>query len=167
MDIAHKQSRARFSLQADLHAGANQALDRTLWVDGNMMIDYGGDLRDPSTKAFSLIFDPVLMREALRIPPESVTIVENSFFAEMIDGSAPLSFACFPYGQHYVIKQDLAPGEIRDEADLETKAAEFAAARGYKRMRGDDLKKPIIVGMIVSAIITYGVIIFLLVKVLS
>jgi len=167
VDVVHKQSKARFSLQADLHAGANQALDRTLWVDGNMMIDYGGDLRDPSTKAFSLIFDPVLMREALRIPPESVTIVENSFFGELIDGNAPLSFACFPYGQHYVIKQDLAPGEIRNEADLETKAAEFAAATGFKRMRGDDLKKPILFGMIVSAVITYGIIVFLLIKVLS
>jgi hypothetical protein len=136
-------------------------------VDGNMMIDYGGDLRDPSAKAFSLIFDPALMREALHIPPESVMIVENSFFTELIDGSTPLSFACFPFGQHYVIKQDLAPGEIRSEADLEAKAAEFAAATGFKRMRGDDLKKPILIGMIVSAVVTYGIIALLLIKVLS
>jgi hypothetical protein len=45
--------------------------------------------------------------------------------------------------------------------------AEFAAATGFKRMRGDDLKKPILVGMIVSAVVTYGVIVFLLIKVLS
>jgi hypothetical protein len=107
------------------------------------------------------------MREAMRIPPESVTIVENSFLTELIDGNAPLSFACFPFGQHYIIKQDLAPGEIRSEADLEAKAAEFAAATGFKRMRGDDLKKPILIGMIVSAVVTYGVIVFLLIKVLS
>ena len=167
VDMVHKESRKRFSLQADLRAGKNEALDRVLWVDGNMAVDYGGDLRDPSAKAFSLIFDPALMREAMRIPPESVTIVENSFLTELIDGNAPLSFACFPFGQHYIIKQDLAPGEIRSEADLEAKAAEFAAATGFKRMRGDDLKKPILVGMIVSAVVTYGVIVFLLIKVLS
>jgi len=93
--------------------------------------------------------------------------VENGFFPELIDGNAPLAFACFPYGQHYVIKQDLAPGDIRSEADLEARAAEFAAATGFKRMRGDDLKRPILVGMIVSAVLTYGVIVLLLIKILS
>jgi len=107
------------------------------------------------------------MREALSIPAERVTIVENGFFSELIDGNAPLSFACFPFGQHYVIKQDLAPGAIRSETDLETKAAEFAAATGFKRMRGDDLKRPILIGMIVSAVVTYAVIVLLLIKVLS
>jgi hypothetical protein len=167
VDMVHKESKKRFSLQADLQAGTNKALDRTLWVDGNMAVDYGGDLRDPSAKAFSLIFDPALMREAIRIPPESVTIVVNGFFTELIDGNTPLSFACFPFGQHYVIKQDLAPGDIRDVADLEAKAAEFAAATGFKRMRGDDLKKPILIGLIVSAVVNYAIIVLLLIKVLS
>ncbi len=45
--------------------------------------------------------------------------------------------------------------------------AKFAAATGFKRMRGNDLKRPILIGMIVSAAVTYAIIVLLLIKVLS
>lgn len=167
LDIGSKGEGRRLSLRADITKGAYRELDYTLWVEGNMSVDYGGVLRAEGSSVFSLIFDPVLMSRSLQIPSESVEIIENSYFSGLIHAESPLSYACFPYGQHYIIKQDLRQGEIRTEKDLEEKAAEFVSAKGYKIMRGKDLKKPIIIGMIVSAVLNYGIIIFLLFKLFS
>ena len=68
IDFQSRKQCGEFSLRADLSKGEKKELDYELWVEGNMSIDYGGSLKDVSSKTFSLIFDPRLMKEALCIP---------------------------------------------------------------------------------------------------
>jgi hypothetical protein len=166
VDIQNKHNSSRISLQADLTKGRLEKLYHTLWVEGNLTVDYGGAFRNTVSSAFSLIFDPAMMKQALCIPLEHVKIEENSYCGDLIDADSPVSAACFPYSQHYIIKQNLPTGEIQNEEDLEAKLSEFVNAENFKTMRGADIKKPILIGIIISAILNYGLIIFLLFRIL-
>jgi hypothetical protein len=151
----------RFALEVDIREGETRDLDEPLWVEGNMMVDYGGELKDPHSKSFSLIFDPFLMKEAKAIPLDRVRIVANTMMAGVIDAERPTSAALFPYTQHFVIRQDLAEKEIATGGHLIEQARIFLERTGFKTMKGDDIKKPLLRGMMVSAIVNLGIIVTL------
>jgi hypothetical protein len=88
-EAANEKRGNRYAVMADMSNGRMRELDRDLWVEGNMAVDYGGRLMDPSSRPFSLIFDPILMKQAQEIPLEAVTIRENSFMSAIIDGTHP------------------------------------------------------------------------------
>ena len=161
VDFAGKKNGREFSLSADVAKGKWKDLNPELWVEGNLSIDYGGELKVESSKPFSLIFDPYLMRKALDMPPGSVEILKNTYLAGIIDGTTPICAALFPYSQHFIIKQDLAENAISNEADLNLRAGEFLQSSGFKTMSGDDIKKPILAGMLISALVNFGIIVFL------
>jgi len=164
VDFAGKKSGKIFSLSADLQKGEWRDLNGELWVEGNCSIDYGGELAVPSSKPFSLIFDPLLMQKALFMPTDSLEIRQNTFMDGIIDTDGPVSAAVFPYSQHFIIKQDLPENAVTNEEDLQRQAVAFVKAAGFKTMSGDDIKKPLLAGMLASALLTYGLIIFLVVK---
>ncbi len=118
VDFKARKRIREFSVSVDLKKGKTKELDQQLWVEGNLSVDYGGELQDESSTPFSLIFDPVLMKEAVKIPLESVEILQNSYLSEIIDFDKPVSAAVFPYSQHFVIKQDLKNNELKNETDL-------------------------------------------------
>ena len=167
VDIENSKTNKRISFNADLNMGKMKDLDQTLWVEGNWAVDYGGELQYETSSIFSLIFDPVLMKQALHIPLKFLEIETNSYFNNLIDCAHPLTAACFPYSQHYIIEQNSSPDEIKDEQDLENKIAKFVGTKNFKTMQGADIKKPLLAGIVVSAILTYGLIIFLLIRLLS
>ena len=115
VDVKGSAGGGEFAARADLNAGAMEELDEELWVEGNMCVDYGGSLKDESSVPFSLIFDPVLMEKAMRIPPDKVEIEANTFLNALIDPKRPESVAVFPYSQHFIIRQDLQGAEDRPE----------------------------------------------------
>ncbi len=156
-----------FAARADLNAGETEELDEDLWVQGNMRVDYGGGLKDESSVPFSLIFDPVLMEKAMRIPPDGFEIESNSFLNALIDPKRPESVAVFPYSQHFIIRQDLQEGGIAGKEDLFREIGTFLGRDGLKAMSGDDLKRPLFRGLVVSFLVNLGIIVFLLVKLLS
>ena len=151
-----------FSITADLTKGETAELDQELWVEGNLSIDYGGELKDASSKNFSLIFDPVLMKEARRLPIDRLDIIENSYLDTIIEWEKPVCAAYFPFSQHFIIKQNMRREELRAEKDLISLINEFTGSRGYKTMKGDDLKKPIFRGMLISGLVNLGIIAVLL-----
>lgn len=165
-EAANEKRGNRYAVKADISKGRMRELDRDLWVEGNMAVDYGGRFMDPSSKPFSLIFDPVLMKQAQEIPLESVKIAENSFMADIIDGTHPSSAAVFPYAQHFVIRQDLGDEAIATEEDLLSQVKIFLGRNGFKRMEGNDIKKPLFRGMLISSILNALIIAGLLVKIL-
>ena len=57
VDVASEKSGNSLELLADLTNGVSTELDQRLWVEGNLSVDYGGELQQ-CTKPFSLIFDP-------------------------------------------------------------------------------------------------------------
>jgi hypothetical protein len=167
VDVADAAGGGQFDARADLNAGRMEELDEALWVEGNMCVDYGGALKDESSVPFSLIFDPVLMEKALRIPLDKVEIGANLFLNGLIDPKRPESVAVFPYSQHFVINQHQPQGSIARKEDLSREILTFLDREGVKAMSGDDLKKPLFRGMLVSALVNLGIIATLLVLLLT
>lgn len=151
----------QFTFTADIEKGIKKDLNSNLWVEGNMTVDYGGKRKTEGTVPFSLIFDPVLMDSALHIPNEYVHVEENTYQNDLIDKEGLICAAVFPYSQHFIIKQDLEENTVTNNNDLHTQVDEFLKRKDIKRMEGDDIKKPLLRGMLVSAIISYGIIITL------
>jgi hypothetical protein len=162
VNVRGKAGGRDFSARADITSGKPEELDQALWVEGNMCVDYGGALQDESSVPFSLIFDPVLMAEALRIPPDGWAVETNTFLQGLIDPARPESVAVFPYSQHFIIRQDLRDEKITREEDLLREIRTFLSRGALKTMSGDDLKKPLFRGMLVSFLLNLGIIILLL-----
>ena len=57
IDVVSARSDNSLVLVADLKNGVLKELDQRLWVEGNLSVDYGGELQQ-CTKPFSLVFDP-------------------------------------------------------------------------------------------------------------
>ncbi len=166
VNFKNSKKNREFSVKIDLGSGSFDQLDEALWVEGNMSVDYGGELRDESSKNFSLIFDPVLMKEALNIPVDKIEITTNSYLDSIIETEKPESAAIFPYSQHFIIKQDLKRNELNDKTGLENQVRNFLDRTGFKTMSGNDIKKPLLVGFIVSSLVNLGIILFLLLMLL-
>jgi hypothetical protein len=167
VDVKGSAGGRGFAARANLHAGALEELDEELWVEGNMSVDYGGALKDESSVPFSLIFDPVLMEKAMRIPRDRIEIEANTFLKEIIDPKQPESAAVFPYSQHFIIRQEPQEQRIARKEDLLREIRTFLDRDGLKTMSGDDLKRPLFRGMVISFLVNLGIIVFLLVKLLS
>lgn len=156
----------RYSVSADITGGSMRPLDQALWVEGNMTVDYGGKLASADSKPFSLIFDPVLMKEAKALDLSAVQIHANTFMPGVIDGARPSGAALFPYAQHFVIRQDLGDERIAAAEDLSAQVRTFMERRGFKTMSGDDIKKPLLRSMLISSVVNAAVILSLLAKIL-
>lgn len=154
------------SIRIDMNGGKPKDLRNDLWIEGNMSVDYGGALRDPSSKPFSLIFDPAMMKEAVQIPMKDMEIREISYLDDIIDTDQPISAAVFPYSQHFIIKQHITRDELTEESDLHPLIREFLGKTEFKTMAGNDLKKPLIAGIAISWLVNLGIILFLVLKLL-
>lgn len=117
VDVAAKESDNRLELVADMTRGEMQPLDQRLWVEGNLSVDYGGELQQ-DTKPFSLVFDPGEMAQALRLPLEDVSLCASSFGAGFL-GPMPFEVAVFPYAQHFVTTSFPTGTSLRTAEDLE------------------------------------------------
>ena len=166
VDVKGNRANSEFSVRADLKNGSMKELEQELWIEGNLSVDYGGELKAEFSEPFSLIFDPFLMKEAINIPLQDIEIRKNTYLGSIIDGDNPVSAAVFPYSQHFIIKQDLKINELSDETDLNRQLDSFLDKTGFKTMSGDDLKKPLYAGFLISALVNLGIILFLLLKLL-
>ncbi len=166
VEAVNKGNGNRYIVSADLSGGRMRELDRDLWVEGNLSVDYGGKLLAADSMPFSLIFDPVLMKEAKQLDLSAVELRANTFLKGVIDGERPTSAVFFPYAQHFVIRQDLGDQELAGEDDLAAQVKTFMDRRGFKTMSGDDIKKPLLRSLMISSIVNAAIIIFLAVKLL-
>ena len=103
--------------------GVLSKLDQRLWVEGNLSVDYGGELQQ-STKPFSLVFDPKEMQQAMRIPLEDILLCSNSFGGDYLDPK-PFEVACFPYAQHFITTSVPTATTMRTAKDLEEAVTEI------------------------------------------
>ena len=110
-------------LLADLTNGVSTELDQRLWVEGNLSVDYGGELQQ-CTKPFSLIFDPGEMARALKLPLDGISLCTNTFGRDMLDPK-PFEVAVFPYAQHFVTTSFPTATSIRTAEDLERAVTEL------------------------------------------
>jgi hypothetical protein len=117
VDIASAKSDNSLKLIADLNNAVLTELDQRLWVEGNLSVDYGGELQQ-CTKPFSLVFDPKEMAQALKIPLKDISLCTNTFG---VGALAPIPFevACFPYAQHFITTSVPTATSMRTAEDLE------------------------------------------------
>ncbi|UCH37116.1 MAG: hypothetical protein JSV76_05350, partial [Candidatus Bathyarchaeota archaeon] len=117
VDVVSKQSENSLTLVANLKNGGLTELDKRLWVEGNLSVDYGGELQQ-CTKPFSLVFDPKEMVQALKLPLDDISLCTNTFGAGALDAT-PFEAACFPYAQHFVTTSVPTATSMRTAEDLE------------------------------------------------
>ena len=125
IDVVSAESANQIVLVADIKSGQQTPLNQRLWVEGNLSVDYGGDLEDHTeSKPFGLIFDPKEMVHALKIPLAEVQIAHNSFGDYML-AAEPFEVCCFPFAQHFLTTSFPIVSAIKNEADLETAVKAF------------------------------------------
>ncbi len=117
VDVAGKESGNGLVLTADMKNAETVALDQRLWVEGNLSVDYGGELQE-STKPFSLVFDPGEMAHALKLPLEDISLCTNTFGRGILDPQ-PFEAAVFPYAQHFITTSFPTGTSLRTSEDLE------------------------------------------------
>ncbi|UCD45971.1 MAG: hypothetical protein JSV27_05655 [Candidatus Bathyarchaeota archaeon] len=123
VDVASAQSGNSIKLDADLKKGVLTELDQRLWVEGNLSVDYGGELQQ-CTKPFSLVFDPKEMAQALKIPLDDILLCTNTFGTGLLNPK-PFEVACFPYAQHFVTTSVPTATSMRSAEDLEQAITEI------------------------------------------
>jgi hypothetical protein len=164
IDIESRRNRNKISVAADLKQGAFQPLYEPLWIEGNLSIDYGKELSDEVPSLFSLVFDPVLMREALEIPLKAVQLHAMNLYSSIIDAMKPIRVVCFPYSQHYMIQNESHGTVLRNRAELEKTVGNILQKKELKTMAGADIKKPLFFGLLLMLIVNWGLILFLVLK---
>jgi hypothetical protein len=117
VDIESARSSNSLALVADLKSSTLAELDQRLWIEGNLSVDYGGELQQ-CTKPFSLIFDPGEMAQALKLPLDGISLCMNTFGQGMLD-PMPFEVACFPYAQHFITTSVPTATTMRTAEDLE------------------------------------------------
>lgn len=117
VDMTSEQTGNGLALVADTRNGVSTPLDQRVWVEGNLSVDYGGDLQQ-STKPFSLIFDPGLMEQALKLPLDDISLCTNTFGRGVVDAK-PFEAAVFPFAQHFITTTYPTATKMRTAEDLE------------------------------------------------
>lgn len=163
VDIKNCENDKEFILSVDLEKSNSRELDESLWIEGNIIVDYGGEIKSELSEPFSLIFDTDMVKEAVEIPVEHVSIKANAYLENIIDSLKPIKALIFPYSQHFIIKQDLLKYAVKNKKDLDVQIKTFLDRTGFKTMSGDDIKKPIFGMVIISYLGLIGTIIFLLI----
>ena len=163
VDIKNSTNNKEFNVTVDLEKGDSRALEESLWIEGNLIVDYGGELKSDFSKPFSLIFDPNMMKEAVNIPLEHVSLKANSYLDNIIDPLKPVNALIFPYSQHFIIKQDLEKYGVKNKKDLDLQIKTFLSRTGFKTMSGDDIKKPIYGMVLICYLVLISIIVILLI----
>jgi len=123
VDVASAQSDNSLTLVASLKNGVLTELEQRLWAEGNLSVDYGGELQQ-CTKPFSLVFDPNEMAHALKVPLDDISLCINTFGAGVLDPK-PFEAVCFPYAQHFVTTSVPTATSMRTAEDLEQAVTEI------------------------------------------
>ncbi len=162
IDMQNKYDGKRIALEADIKDAPMHPLSQRIWVEASLSIAYGGKKYAEDSEAFSLIFDPDEMREAIHIPLDKLSIEELSWYPGLYDPN-PSQVACFPYSQHFMttskpVKTDIknAQGLIEEIHNINPTKLEGMSIKGIKRA--------ISASTIVPLIISVGLLIALIVK---
>jgi hypothetical protein len=163
VDIKNRTTNKEFIVSVNLGKGDSRELDESLWIEGNLTVDYGGELKSDFSEPFSLIFNSDMVKEAVNIPLEHVSIKANSYLGNIIDPVKPVNALIFPYSQHFIIKQDLQKYAIKNQEDLDHQIKTFLSRTEFKAMSGNDIKKPIYGMILISYLVLISIIILLLI----
>lgn len=124
VDVKSARTSNHISYVADLSHAQLAAMSERLWIEGNLSVDYGGDLQK-STEPFGLIFDPCEVAQGCRIRPEDVKISCNTFGEGILDPT-PFEAVYFPYAQHFVTTSFPEATSLKNAQDLENEVSKLS-----------------------------------------
>jgi hypothetical protein len=139
LDVESKDSKRKIRVNANIKKADYQKLNRELWIEGNLSVDYGSGLSEVQTKPFGLIFDPAEMNEALSINMDDVDIIENTFLPGLLE-KTPFEVGCFPFAQHFYTTSFPMEHTIENENDLENEIAKINSRNGLEEVPDRRLK---------------------------
>lgn len=150
VDVENEHGR-KLVYSSQVSEGYMKALDQRLWIEGNLSIAYGRERVEDDPGKFSLTFDPLEFKEALRIDREHVQIDVNEWYQDMLEDD-PSECLCFPYAQHYLSDSPGHYSRTDNEEELKDKldSLDFGQIDVFST---DAFKRSFLVGGIVSAVI--------------
>ncbi len=162
VDIADVQGGKRTAFSASLEGARFRALDRRLWIEGNLSVGYGGTLATDDPETFSLTFLPEEMGEALDVPLEGLRLESAAWFAEMLAPN-PAKLACFPYAQHLLSDSPGCASGHATEEEL-VRAARSVDFSETKAFSIGSVRKSIMISTLVTAGIILALVVALILK---
>lgn len=161
LDIREDLAGRRLRLNGNITRGVKRELDQPLWVLGNTSIAHSVGLADGNEDPFAVIFDPAEVDSALDIPLKDIVLLENSLFPDLAE-TEPCKALCFPFAQHYIADSPGCRTTIRNMRDMNEHYDRLAGMTGLKTFSTRDIKKMFLINMIVSILLSLGLIVFLL-----
>jgi len=123
-DIESKASNTKIDLMVDINQHNCIYLNQRLWIEGNLSIDYGGELDNNGNDPFGLVFDPMEMKCAQHIEVDQIEI-NHLDFGFIKSHMKPFEACCFPFAQHYMTTVFPEGHMMKDENDLYAKISEI------------------------------------------
>jgi hypothetical protein len=116
LDIKNDKGR-QLRFVSDISRGQSKALDKRLWIEGNLSIAYGTYKSKDDPGKFSLTFDPREFKSALKIEKGDLSISCNDWFPGLFDDE-PSQVLCFPYAQHFLSDSPGYSSNIKNEKEM-------------------------------------------------
>jgi len=160
LDIEEKKTGRKLLLTGSLIRGKLRSLDQQLWLMGNTSIGHCRRYIKDEDHPFAVIFDPAEVTEAIEIPPGDIHITENTLFPELAYPEI-IHAICFPYAQHYIADSPGCYTSVKDRDDLVAKYNRLASSETFKTFSARTIVKQISVGIVITALVTVLLILFL------
>jgi hypothetical protein len=148
-DVQNENGR-KLIFEGDVTRGHMKALDKRLWIEGNLSIAYGKNKAEDDPGLFSLTFDPHEFDKALRMAPDSIEIDVNNWFPGLFEDT-PSELVCFPFAQHFLSDSPGYSSHLEDENDL-IEAVEKTDFNVVKVFSTEKFKKTFMIGSAVSLV---------------
>ena len=123
-DIKSTKSSNKIDLMVDINQHNCIYLNQRLWIEGNLSIDYAGELDNNGNDPFGLIFDPMEMKCAQHIEVDQLQI-NHLEFGFINSQMKPYEACCFPFAQHYMTTVFPEENMLKDENDLYAKISQI------------------------------------------
>lgn len=125
VDVKSAENLNHISYTADLSQSQNVGMNERLWIEGNLSVDYGGDLHQ-ATDPFALVFDPNEVAQGKKVSPDHVNISINTYGQGFLNPK-PYEVAYFPYAQHFTTTTFPEATTMRTAQDLEAGVEKLTA----------------------------------------
>ena len=152
LDLKEDKTNRQLLLTGSINKGKMRRLDQRLWLMGNTSIGHSKNLADGDDSPFAVIFDPAEVDEALDIPTEDISIVENTLFPGLAEPEL-CKVVCFPFAQHYIADSPGCHTLVKDRNDLISNYNKLGDSEELKTFSAKTIVVQLSIGIAVSMLI--------------
>ena len=152
LDIQEAKTNRKLSFTGSLKKGKLRRLDQSLWLMGNTSIAHSKNLAGGNYNPFAVIFDPAEVDEALDVPPEDISIMENTLFPGLAKPEIS-KVVCFPFAQHYIADSPGCRTIVKDRDDLINKYNQLGDPGKLKTFSAITIIRQVSIGIVISLIL--------------